>query len=167
MAGPDVPLENPQPLTKAVHEVRELESEAVQTNSAHVEAIQTNRIQTDPSPEATQTNSFHTSLPSSEPETTGIHTTSTIQTNGTHPEFIQTNGVHNHPDEDAHITAISQEAPVVNGIHPLKADKLEATAAYSMKSSVQVEPEHVTTTNGINKTRSDSGVGMTNETTAH
>lgn len=182
MAGPDVSLETPQPLTNGVHEVREVEietvqkngvheareveNEAVQTNDASDEAIQTNGIHTEPSPETIQRNGFHTSTPLSGPEPNGIHTSSIIQTNGIHPESIQTNGVHNPFDVDANITAISHEAPVVNGIHPLKAAKLEAAAAHATTNSVKLEPEHVATTNGINKTRSDSGVGMTNGTTA-
>lgn len=176
MAGPDVPLENPQPLTNGVHEVRKVEIETVQTNEAPVEAIQTNGIHTDPSTETIETNGFHASPLSSEPETNGVHTPSPIQTNGVHPEIqtngihpesIQTNGVHDPFDADAHITAIPQEAPVVNGIHPLKAAKLEAAAADSTTNSPQLEPEHVSSATGINKTRSDSGVGMTNETTAY
>lgn len=214
-AGPDVPSENPQPLTNGVHEVRELENEALQVNGVHevqevenealqtngvhevrevenkalqtngvheireveneavqtnkvlIEAIQTNGIHTDPSTETSQINGFHTSPPSSEPETNGLYTSPTIQTNGIHPESIQINGARNPSDVDANINAVSQEAPVVNGIHPLKAAKLEAAAAHAASNGVQVEPEHVANITGINKARSDSGVGMTDETTAH
>lgn len=214
MAGPDVSSKNPQPLTDGVHEVRELENEALQTNSLHevrevenkalqtnglhevrevdnaalqtngvqevreveneafqinevpVEAIQTNGIHTDPSPEISQINSFQNS-PSSEPETNGSYTSPTIQKNGIHPEFIKANGVHKPSDVDD-ITAVSQEAPVVNGIHPLKAAKLEAATAvaHAASNGVQLESEHVAKMT-INKTRSDSGVVMTDETTAH
>lgn len=199
VAGPDVSSKNTQPLTDGVHEVRELENEALQTNGLHevreaedealqtngvqevrevnneafqinevpVEAIQTNGFHTDPSPEISQINSFQTS-PSSEPETNGFHTSPTIQTNGIHPEFIEANGVHKSSDVDADITAVSQVAPVVNGIHPLKAAKLEAATAvaHAASNGVQVESEHVAKMT-INKTRSDSGVVMTDETTAH
>lgn len=197
MVGPEVSLENPQPLMNGVHEVREAETQTVQTNEAPVEGpvegpvearveasveaietngihtdpssetIETNGVHTDPSTETLATNGFHASPLSSEPETNGIHPRSTIQTNGVHHEPIQTNGVHDPFDVDAHTAAISQEVPVVNGIHPLKAAKLEAAATHAMTNGVQLEPEHVATTTGINKTRSDSGVGMTNETTAH
>lgn len=172
MAGPDVSLETPQPLTNGVHEVREVEIETVQKNGVHEvrevenEAVQTNGIHTEPSPETIQTNGFHTSTPLSDREPNGIHTSSIVQTNGIHPESIQTNGVHNPFDLDAKFTAKSHEAPVVNGIHPLKAAKLEAAAAHATTNSVKLEPGHVATTNGINKTRSDSGVSMTNGTTA-
>lgn len=198
MAGPDASSENPQPLTNGVHEVRELENEALQTNGVHevrevanealqtngvhelreveneaaqtnevpVESIQTNGIHTDPSLETNQINGFHTSPPSSGPETSGFYTLPTIKTNGIHPESTQANGAHSHSDVDANITAVSQEAPVVNGIHPLKAAKLEAAAALAASNGVQVEPENVAKMT-INKTRSDSGVGMTDETTAH
>lgn len=198
MAGPDVPSKNLQPLTNGVHEVRELENEALQTNGVHevreveneatqtsgvhevreveneaaqtnevpVESIQTNGIHTDPSTETNQINGFHASPPSLEPETNGFYTPPTIQTNGIHPEFTQANDTHNSSDVDANITAVSQEAPVVNGIHPLKAAKLEAAAAHAASKGVQVEPENVAKMT-INKARSDSGVGMTDETTAH
>lgn len=199
MAGPDVLLTNPKPLTNGVHgvreletgalqangvhevrgsenaalqangvhEVREVENEAVQSNEVPVEAIQTNGIHMDPSTETNQINGYHTSPPSSEPRTNGFDTSHTIQTNGIHHEPIQANGVHNPSDFDANITAVSQEAPVINGIHPLKAAKLEAAAADAVSNGVQVEPEHVAKMTGINKTRSDSGVGMMDETTAH
>lgn len=159
-------VENETLQTNGVHEVREVENEAVQTNEVPVETIQTNGIHTDLYPEISQINGFHTSPHSSEPETNGFYTSPTIQTNGIHPESIQANGVHNPSDVDANITAISQEAPVVNGIHPLKAAKLEAAAAHAASNHVQVEPEHVAKMIGINKSRSDSGVGMTDETTA-
>ena len=159
-------VENETLQTNGVHEVREVENEAVQTNEVLVETIQTNGIHTDLYPEISQINGFHTSPHSSEPETNGFYTSPTIQTNGIHPESIQANGVHNPSDVDANITAISQEAPVVNGIHPLKAAKLEAAVAHAASNHVQVEPEHVAKMIGINKSRSDSGVGMTDETTA-
>lgn len=214
MAGPDIPLKNPQLLTNGVQEARELENEGLQTNGVHevrdaeneaaqtngvhevrevengdtqtngvhevqevenaaaqtnevpVESIQTNGIHTDPSPETNHINGFHTSPPSSEAETNGLYKSPTIRTNGNNPEFTQGNGAHNSSDADANITAVSQEAPVVNGIHPLKAAKLEAAAAHGASNDVLVEPENVAKMT-LNKTRSDSGVGMTDETTAH
>lgn len=197
MAGPDVSLETPQPLTNGVHEVREVEVEtvqkdgvheareveneavqkndasdkAIQTNGIHTEpspdkAIQTNGIHTEPSPETIRTNGFHTSTHLSDPEQISIHTSSITQKNGTHSESIQTNGVHSPFYVDADFTAILHEAPVVDGIHPLKAAKIEAAAAHATSNSVKLEPEHVATTNGITKTRSDSGVSMTNGTIA-
>lgn len=159
-------VENEAAHTNGVHEVREVENEAAQTNGIPVEPIQTNGIHTDPSPETNQINGFHTSPPSSEPETNGFYTSPTIQTNGIHPEFTQANGAHSPSDADANIAAVSQEVPVVNGIHPLKAAKLEAAAAHVASNGVLVEPENVAKMT-INKTRSDSGVGMTDETTAH
>lgn len=169
-------IENEATETNGVHEVRDVENEAAQTNEVPVESIQTNEvpvetiqtngIHTDPNPETININGLHTSPPSSEPEANGFYTSATIQTNGTHPEFTQASGAHNPSDADANITSVSQEAPVVNGIHPLKAAKLEAAAAYVASNGVQVEPENVAKIT-INKTRSDSGVGMTDETTAH
>lgn len=159
-------VENEAPHTNGVHEVREVEAEAAQTNEVPVESIETNRIHTDLSPETNHINGFHTSPPSSEPEANGFYTSATIQTNGTHPEFTQASGAHNPSDADANITVVSQEAPVVNGIHPLKAAKLEAAAALAGSNGVQVEPENVAKIT-VNKKRSDSGVGMTNETSAH
>lgn len=159
-------VENEATQTNGVHEVREVEDEAAQTNEVPVESIQTNGIHTDPNPETININGLHTSPPSSEPEANGFYTSATIQTNGTHIEFTQASGAHNPSDADANITAVSQEAPVVNGIHPLKAAKLEAVAAHAASNDVQVEPENVAKIT-INKTRSDSGVGMTDETTAH
>lgn len=159
-------VENEATQTNGVHEVRESEIEAAQKNEVPVESIQTNGIHTDPSPETSHINGFHTSPPSSEPEANGFYTSATIQTNGTQSESTQASGALNPSDADANITAVSQEAPVVNGIHPLKAAKLEAAAAHAASNGVQVEPENVAK-NTINKNRSDSGVGMTDETTAH
>lgn len=159
-------VENGDTQTNGVHEVREVENVAAQTNEVPVESIQTNRIHTDPSPETNHINGVHTSPPSSEVETNSFYTSPTIQTNGINPEFTQGNGAHNYSDADANITAVSQEAPVTNGIHPLKAAKLEAAAAHAGSKNVQLEPENVAKMT-LSKMRSDSGVGMTDETAAH